>query len=313
MSGRAGLRVAIVGCGRMGAQRAASATAAGASVVGCADADVARAQALCAAYDGSISAGDLDDLPWSDIDAVFVCTPPSVRTAAVTRALDAHAAILVEKPIGLSAEEGKGFADAAARAGVVNAVGYMNRYRLSVRKARDVLAGRPVAAIMCHWACKRYAVPWWGEADKSGGPFNEQATHLVDLCRFVVGDVDSVAAVAAKDDCDGEGMTRVAAALRFSRGAVGTLCYTCDAPDKFIAFEAVTDRGALQLTGWDFALTRNSIDASIGGPEEQVFDVETRAFLRAAADRDQGHIASSFADAVRTQALVDDIRTAMAR
>ena len=120
----------------------------------------------------------------------------------------------------------------------------MNRYRRSVQLARELVAGQSVAVVMCHWACRPYGVAWWGATDTSGGPFNEQATHLVDLCRYVAGEIDSVEAYAANGAGTSGSATSVAAALRFTSGALGTLCYTCDAPDKFIAFEAVTTAGS---------------------------------------------------------------------
>ena len=40
-----------------------------------------------------------------------------------------------------------------------------------------------------NWVNASYAVPWWGRRELSGGPVNEQATHLVDLARHLVGEV----------------------------------------------------------------------------------------------------------------------------
>jgi predicted dehydrogenase len=141
----------------------------------------------------------------------------------------------------------------------------------------------------------------------SGGPFNEQATHIVDLCRFVAGEVADVRSVSSGDDP--EQPTRFAAALRFESGAVGTLAYTCDAPDKFIAFELITTSGALRLEGWDFKVAASTFDIRANA-EGEVFETETRAFLTAAMTADQSLIASSFEDATRTQAVVDRVRDA---
>jgi predicted dehydrogenase len=291
----------------MGAERAARASDLGATVVAFADEDRDRANDLAAKYAPAISVTDVDGLPWPALDAVFICTPPSARDAAMRRAIESKVAVMVEKPIGLKASQGSDIAKAAHAAGVINAVGYMNRYRASVRRAKDLLAARTVAAVMCHWACRPYAVPWWRAEDKSGGPFNEQATHLVDLCRFIAGEIDDVAAYASGS---GATMTRVAAALRFASGALGTLCYTCDAPDKFIAFEVVTTTGTIRLEGWNFALAANSIDGSTCAEDRSVFEIETQAFLRAVATKDQSLVASSFEDAARTQAVVDAVRAA---
>jgi len=307
------VRVGIVGCGRMGGERAARAAGLGAEIQGCADSDVERARALASKAGAKIAVADPAMLPWDQLDAVFVCTPPSVRRDVVQLALQARVATMVEKPIGLRAEDGEELAEAVARAGIINAVGYMNRYRESVRLAKSLAERHEVVAVMCHWACKPYSVPWWGLADQSGGAINEQATHVVDLCRFVAGEVTEVKALSsgARDATDGA-TTRIAAALLFKSGAVGTLAYTCDAPDKFIAFEIVTRAGALRLEGWDFALAWNTIEgASLPGLGD-AFEAETRAFLTAAATKEQSLIACSFEEAVRTQAVVDSLRATAA-
>jgi myo-inositol 2-dehydrogenase/D-chiro-inositol 1-dehydrogenase len=304
------LHVAVIGCGRMGAERAGQAASLGCNIVACVDTDGVRASALAAAHEGASAFSDEEPVRWQDLDAVFVCTPPSARNATVMRAIDARVAVMVEKPIGLSASEGAVLANAARHAGVINAVGYMNRYRQSVRHAKKLLAGRTVSAIMCHWACRPYGVPWWSASETSGGPFNEQATHLVDLCRFMAGEIERVEAYAAGGHGANGDATRVAVALRFASGAVGTLCYTCEAPDKFISFVAVTAAGALRLDGWDFSLTANTIYDSRSPAEPSVFETETGAFLRAAATNDQSLVASSFDDAVKTQSVVDAVRAA---
>ena len=297
----------------MGAERAARAVALGAAIQGCADSDVARARALASKIGSETAVADPAMLPWNLLDAVFVCTPPSVRTDVVRLALRSGVATMVEKPIGLNAQDGEGLADAAARAGVINAVGYMNRYRESVRLARSLARRHEVIAVMCHWACKPYSVPWWRLADQSGGPINEQATHAVDLCRFAAGEISEVKALSSSAPGVANGdTTRLVAALLFESGAVGTLAYSCDAPDKFIAFEMVTSAGALRLEGWDFSMVSNTIEGASTPGSGDAFEVETRAFLTAAATKDQSLIACSFEDAVRTQAVVDSLRATAA-
>jgi predicted dehydrogenase len=291
----------------MGSERAARAIALGAVIRACADADVGRAEELATRSGAATVESDAAKLPWRELDAVFICTPPSVRGSAVRHAIEAGVATFVEKPIGLSAAEGEALADAAHRARIVNAVGYMNRYRASVRSARTIAANHKVIAVTCQWVCRPYGVPWWRSAEQSGGPFNEQATHIVDLCRFVAGEVADVRSVSSGDDP--ERPTRFAAALRFENNAVGTLAYTCDAPDKFIAFELITTSGALRLEGWDFKLAASTFDLHVDA-EDDVFETETRAFLTAAMQSDQSLIASSFDDAVRTQSVVDRVRNA---
>jgi myo-inositol 2-dehydrogenase/D-chiro-inositol 1-dehydrogenase len=298
----AGIRAAIVGCGRMGAERARQAAAAGAIVAYCADTDNDRAQALAARF-GSIALAEARAIPWRDVQAIFVCTPPSLRSIALD-AIANGVAVFVEKPIGLTKDDGSVLADAVTKKPVINAVGYMNRYRPSVNAARQAAASSTVAMVSAYWASKRYAVPWWELPDLSGGPFNEQATHLVDLCRYVVGEIAEVRALAGPGG-DGKRIARAAVAMRFEDGAVGALAYTCEANDKHIGLHIVTDAGAIELRGWSFSPAGSSDE-----PEPDAFALETRAFLASVSGADARLILSDFADATKTQSAVDAVRLA---
>lgn len=298
------VRVAIVGCGRMGAERANQAARAGATVAYCVDTDEERARTLATQFQSS-PISNADSMQWRDIQAVFVCTPPSLRAVALD-AVAAGVAVFVEKPVGLTKNDGTVLAEAIQRRPVINAVGYMNRYRPSVHAAREFAKASTLSAVAAHWACKRYAVPWWEHPELSGGPFNEQATHLVDLCRYVAGDIAEVRAFAGPAG-DEHNIARAAVAMRFENGAVGTLVYTCEADDKHIGLHIVTAHGAMELRGWNFAVA-----GADDGAEPNPFELETRAFLAAVAAGDGRTILCDVADAIKTQTAVDEIRRAFA-
>jgi len=298
------VRVAIVGCGRMGAERANQAAHAGATIAHCADTDQERARSLAAQF-GAKPISDAHSIPWRDIQAVFVCTPPSLR-AVVLDAIAAGVAVFMEKPVGLTKHDGTVLSKAVESHPVVNAVGYMNRYRPSVLSARAFAEASNLSAVAAHWACKRYAVPWWELPSLSGGPFNEQATHLVDLFRYVAGDIAEVRAFAGPEGNE-RSISRAAVAIRFENGAVGTLVYTCEASAKHIGLHIVTTRGAVELRGWNFALA-----GADDGPEPNPFALETRAFLTAVEADDERSILCDIADATKTQSAVDDMRRGFA-
>ena len=145
------------------------------------------------------------------------------------------------------------------RTGGINAVGYMNRYRNSVRLGRDILSGRKVLGITCISVNKKYRVPWWTDNNLSGGPFNEQATHAVDLCRCLVGEVGSTASVIAPSQNSSDPEFGVAVAMGFLNGPVGTIFYNCEAKEKDIRIHIFCEDGTLDFEGWDLAMTRKRL------------------------------------------------------
>lgn len=295
------LRVAVIGCGRMGRERLRAARAWGAEIAGVCDVDPLRAREAGA----PLLTGPIELLK-SGCDAVFVCTPPSQRGPYALAAIQEGAALFVEKPIGPSSLAVQAITEAVERSPVLTAVGYMNRYRLSVQLASRVLARQQVIGVAGFWVCRTYSVPWWLDFAASGGPHNEQATHLYDLCRLLAGEVTAVTALFHEPAGGGPSLA-AATAVRFRSGATGTVFYSCQAAAKDIGLRVFTSTGSLLLSGWDLRLAENTIDGTLtaAGESEDIFLIETSAFLDAVATGDDSLIRSTWPDAVRTQALVD--------
>lgn len=311
MSNAPKLRVAVVGCGRMGRQRALAATAWGADVVCVHDQNAELAGQLAAELPGCTPLDDAKSLNWDDLDALFVCTPPVARGPMESSAAAHGVAVFVEKPVGLSAEHFQPILQAVQSANVVNAVGYMNRYRDSVLRAREIVAGQSVLGVSAHWLCGRYRVPWWGREDHSGGPINEQATHLVDLVRFLCGEVLDVRGIISPPTATGGDFQAAAFTLRLENGGVCSMCYSCEATEKMIGMQIFTPQRRVFLDGWDFRL-RDEEDGSFQLPADvdrnTIFRTETDAFLNAVLAGTQGQILSAFEDAIKTQRVVDALR-----
>ncbi len=299
------MRIGIVGCGRMGIERARSSAACGAQVVAVWDEDRVRAESLAAQHNGcAVTQG----LFASGLDAVFVCTPPSSRGSVELEAIKRRVPFFVEKPIAVTARQAEPIAHALACVDLVHAVGYQNRCRSSVGHVRMMLKGRTVLGISAFWAGRKYVVPWWLHHDQSGGPVNEQATHLLDLCRFLCGEVESVAGSVGSVTAEPDEQLSAALSLRFVSGALGSLLYSCESNDKQIGLRILTQQGGLTLSSWDLALTLNEIDGTgITTQQEDVFVVETRRFLDAVAAGDPQAVGCHFDDALRTQYLVDRV------
>ncbi len=299
------MRVAVVGCGRMGRERARAAGACSVEAIRLFDEDRSRAESLASECARATPVPDLATLLHEKPDAIFICTPPFCRGELENRAIDLGIPFLVEKPIGISANQVQTVVDRLRQRDVLNAVGYMNRYRNSVAHARAILQSRNIIGITAHWVGKKYGVPWWAVREQSGGPFNEQATHLMDLFRYLSGVKETLHAAAyAPNGVE----TTVVVMLRLSGGGLGTFLYSCEAKDKDILVSIETTDGVLDLRGWDLELARNTIDESYPEPESKpIFEKETHAFLQAVSTEDRTLILSDFAEAYKTQAAMDSV------
>lgn len=223
-----GCRVGIVGAGGV-ARRHAAALAAmpDVAVIGVTDPDAARAADLAGTV-ATTPADDVDDLVARGVDAVWVCVPPFAHGEVEERLAAAGVALFVEKPLGLDVATAQRVGAAVAAAGVPTSVGHHWRSSTVVARARELLAGRTVRLVGATWLDKVPPVPWWAQRGSSGGQVVEQAVHVLDLARLLVGEVTAVHAVAdAAPPAGGDVDSATAGTLRFAGGAVGTLAATC--------------------------------------------------------------------------------------
>jgi myo-inositol 2-dehydrogenase / D-chiro-inositol 1-dehydrogenase len=295
------LSVAIVGCGRMGRERARCVQSLQHDLSFVVDTNVDRATDLARQYGAKVIA-NVETCLDLGIDALFLCTPPGLRGAAPDACVHYRVPFLVEKPIGISAAQSSALADQVRRSKLVHAVGFMNRYRRTVMFARELLSGSRVIGIAAHWVCGRYKVPWVDDEQLSGGPYNDQAIHLVDLSRFLIGEVVEVQATFQTAE-------RAAWLLRFESGAIATIFYSCEANAKDIQLEAFTEQGTLRLTGWNFRLTSNTIDGTYPDDSvEDIFLIETEAFLESVQSGHADRLRCGMEDALATQMVIDATR-----
>ena len=82
--------------------------------------------------------------------------------------------VLLEKPVGLNAAAAHELVELAHPHRVPVTVGYMNRYRASVRALKVALVGNPPFAVACRWVVGGYDKPWWRAPEGFGGPDNDQ-------------------------------------------------------------------------------------------------------------------------------------------
>lgn len=178
---------------------------------------------------GTAVAPGVTPLLAGELDAVYVCVPPAAHGAIEEAVVAAGLAMFVEKPLGTEEATAARVADAVRRAGTITAVGHHWRYADTVHRAARLLAGRPVRLVLGSWLDKVPPVAWWTQRSQSGGQVVEQAVHVLDLARLLVGEVTHVCAMAGgrlfdpKSDID----AATTAVLRFTGGAVGTLAATC--------------------------------------------------------------------------------------
>ncbi len=252
-------------------------------LVAATDIDPARAARFGEAHGVDVAA-DLDHLLGFGLDAVYVCVPPFAHGAPELAVLDAGLAVFVEKPLAADEQVAATVAGRMTERGTLCRVGHHWRCAEPVLRARDLLRGRPVRLVSGWWLDKVPPVPWWTDPDRSGGPILEQAVHVLDLARFLVGEVEQVCAVAGTPIAAGGVESATASLLSFHGGAVGTVATSCVLRGKHRAGLEIIADGLVVGVGEDWL----EVGDGNGAPERTTFDPWV---ARVAADR-------SFVDAL---------------
>ncbi len=240
-------------------------------------------------------------------DVVFTCIPPGAHTTQVADSAKSGAAVFVAKPVAQDLETALIARDAISSSEVINQVGYMARYSDITDKAKELVGDRKLTMGMGRFLARMGANhPWWGKYDVSRGQMVEQTTHVFDLIRFFLGDVEYVQAFGIKDVSDGiaDFEECTVCNLKFKSGAVASITSTCAARahDSF-ATELVGDDIYLKLTH-DLGLRGQIGDEGIdyNGSEAGYFR-QVEQFIKAVEANDQNLVRSSYADAVKTLAV----------
>ena len=141
------------------------------------------------------------------LDAVDVVTSNDYHSIAAVYALEKGLHVFCEKPDAINAAEAMKMKEASEKSGKVLMVMRNNRYYNNSRYLKDyVLSGKAgeIYAGRCGWI-RRRGVPgrggWFTEKAKSGGgPLIDLGVHVIDLCRYLMGNPKPVSVYGATFD-----------------------------------------------------------------------------------------------------------------
>lgn len=192
-------RVGLVGAGQVGFRRAAVVSEdpmATLEIVADVQQERAKEVAACWGAAGCRVTTDWQEVVASpDLDVVIVSTLNKFLAPISIASLQSGKHVLCEKPMGRNLVEAQEVAEAAQSTGRLLKVGFNHRYYPAVRKASELCAegeiGRLFFArcIYGHGGRLGYEKEWRGNPDLAGGgELLDQGVHVVDLCRWFLGE-----------------------------------------------------------------------------------------------------------------------------
>nr|WP_122012867.1 Gfo/Idh/MocA family oxidoreductase [Maliibacterium massiliense] len=198
-----------------------------------------------------------------DIDVVHICTPAFLHYDMAMACAQAGKHMLLEKPMCFTLAQARAMAEAAGDAGVVAQLGFNYRYVPAVLLARQMLQEGALGRIY-HFRGV-YAQDWGNDGGQGmswryrkqcagSGALGDIGSHVSDLARYLVGEVDSVAAqqrtfVAARQGERVDVDDACGYLAQFACGAMGSVEATRFAPGEknALRFEINGEKGSLRF------------------------------------------------------------------
>lgn len=192
-----------------------------------------------AAETGTRAVPDLDALLHEGAQAVYVTTPNAHHVEPVVTALDADVHVFSEKPMATTLEGARRVAAAAARTRAIYQLGFNRRSAPAYAFVRELIARGELRPATAHVKMNRGELmnpAWVSTTSLTGGFLYESTIHLLDMCRFLLGDISTVichARTTAYQEPDG-----FAAILQCAAGALVTF-HSCAHATWAFPFERI--------------------------------------------------------------------------
>ena len=170
--------------------------------------------------------------------------PNALHAEPTIAAAEAGKHVLCEKPLGRTADESHEIWRRVAATGVKHLCGFNYRFVPAVRLARELIEAGELGEIR-HFRA-RYLQDWgedptlgtwrFDPVEAGSGALGDLAAHVVDLARFLVGEIASVSALVKTFVPGRKVDDAIEAAVEFESGAVGTIEATRFATGRKNAF-----------------------------------------------------------------------------
>lgn len=139
-----------------------------------------------------------------DIDIVDIAAPPRLHAQIAIAAAEAGKHVFCEKPLAMDAAEARAMLAAVQAAGVTHYLNHNYRRVPAVMLAKQLIDEGFVGRVF-HWRSAylqdwivdpAFPLTWHLRKDQAGsGPLHDLGSHVIDLARFLVGELSSVDAM----------------------------------------------------------------------------------------------------------------------
>ena len=210
------------------------------------------------------SAQDLIDD--TDVNAVYIATPPSSHATYAIMAMKAGKPVYVEKPLCASYEDCARINRVSEETGVPCFVAYYRRYLPYFQKVKDIVDQQVIGKTINVQV--RFAVPpreldyanvenlpWRLQPDIAGGGyFYDLAPHQLDLLQFIYGVIIEARGIKANRGGLYQAEDSISACFEFENGVPGSgsWCFVAHESAREDRIEIIGDKGSVSFSVFDY-------------------------------------------------------------
>ncbi len=274
-----------------------------------------------------------DLLALDEIQAVYIASPVFCHKEQAMAAAKAKKDILIEKPVGLTAEEAEEIAAFCKSEGVKLGVGFMMRFHAYHQKMRELIQSGKIGEIV---SARAQFTCWYPEMENcwrqdpklsGGGAMMDMGVHCIDLIRHITGlEVDEVAGICGNQIFKYPVEDAGGVVMRLENGAIAYVDAAFNIPDAAAVckLEFYGTKGSIFAQGTLSQVEGGTVevlcaDDTVGYDADQnrsdivpmqlevefgnMYTKEVEGFGRAVAG--EGEVPVSVDDAIKSQKIVE--------
>jgi len=166
-----------------------------------------------------------------NLDAIIICTPPTLHYPIAIKAYEKEIHVFSEKPFTTKKKKAEELAELFEQKHLVNQVGYVNRFN-DIFKAVKRYINKGIIGNVINFKSEMYSrtitkseegKTWRDSRENGGGAVFEVASHAIDLVNFLIGKPDKVTGSCMTSIFSKNVEDAVNATLLYKNGISGTL------------------------------------------------------------------------------------------
>ena len=164
-------------------------------------------------------------------DAILVCTPPNLHYDIIEKSAQKRIHVFAEKPFTTKYEDATKLNNLFDSLGLVNQVGYVNRFNDVFVKTKELLDNGVIGKAIrfksemfsCTITKSDNTSGWRASRESGGGAIFEMASHAIDLVNYLIGKPDKVVGSSLNQIYSRAVEDAMSTTLLYENGTSGTI------------------------------------------------------------------------------------------